>query len=180
MKARMLLLLAALPAALLAAEAQVPPTPMPAADQGAAVPAQPLSSHVMYDAAQLQWGDAPPALEKGAQVAVLSGDPGKPGPFTIRIKAPPGYKVARHWHPTDERVTVIEGDFSLRMGEGAGEHAHTFAPGGYAVLPARMQHVASTQGGAIVQIDSTGPFEINYVDPKDDPRNRMPSATANP
>ena len=108
MKARMLLLLAALPAALLAAEPQVPPTPMPAADQSAAMPAQPASAHVMYDAAQLQWGDAPPALEKGAQVAVLSGDPGKPGPFTIRIKVPAGFKVARHWHPTDERVTVME------------------------------------------------------------------------
>lgn len=180
MKTRSLLLLAALPAALLAAEPQMPPMPMPAPDQTAAAPAQSASAHVMYDAAQLQWGDAPPALEKGAQMVVLSGDPGKPGPFTIRIKAPAGFKVARHWHPSDERVTVIEGDFSLQMGEGAGEHSHTFAPGGYAVLPARMQHVASTQGGTIVQIDSTGPFEINYVDPKDDPRNRMPSATANP
>ena len=54
-----------------------------------------MSTHVMYDAAQLQWGDAPPALEKGAQVAVLSGDPGKAGPFVIRLKAPAGFKVAR-------------------------------------------------------------------------------------
>ena len=180
MKTRLLLLAALLPAALLAAEPPLSPTPTPAPDPMAATPAQSASAHVMYDAAQLQWGDAPPALEKGAQLAVLSGDPGKPGPFTIRIKVPAGFKVARHWHPTDERVTVIEGDFSLLMGEGAGEHSHTFAPGGYAVLPAHMQHVASTQAGAIVQVDSTGPFEINYVDPKDDPRNRMPSASANP
>ena len=178
MKTRLLLLAAALPAALLAAEPLKPPSPTQASDQMAAMPAQP--AHVMYDAAQLQWGEGPPALEKGAQLAVLSGDPGKPGPFTIRIKAPAGFKVARHWHPSDERVTVIEGDFSLQMGEGAGEHSHAFAPGGYAVLPAHMQHVASTQGGVIVQVDSTGPFEINYVDPKDDPRNRMPSATAHP
>ena len=178
MKTRLLLLAAALPAALLAAEPPMSPPPAQAPDQMAATPAQ--AAPVMYDAAQLQWGDAPPALEKGAQVAVLSGDPGKPGPFTIRIKVPAGYKVARHWHPSDERVTVIEGDFSLQMGEGAGEHSHAFAPGGYAVLPAHMQHVASTQGGGIVQVDSTGPFQVNYVDPKDDPRNRMPSATATP
>ena len=67
------------------------------------------SKHVMYDAAQLKWGDAPPALERGAQAAVLSGDPGSPGPFVLRLKFPAGYKVATHWHPTDEHVTVIEG-----------------------------------------------------------------------
>ena len=128
------------------------------------------SSHVMFDTDGLKWGPAPPSLPEGAQMAVLSGDPGKPGPFAVRLKTPAGYKVALHWHPSDERVTVLEGDFHLQMGTGAGEHAHAFAPGGYVVLPARMPHAASTQGGAIVQIDSTGPFEIHYVDAKDDPR----------
>ena len=32
---------------------------------------------------RIQWGPAPPVLPKGAQFAVLSGDPGKKGPFTI-------------------------------------------------------------------------------------------------
>lgn len=126
----------------------------------------------MYDAAQLQWADAPPALEKGAQMVVLSGDPGKAGLFAIRLKAPAGFKVALHWHPTDEEVTVLEGDFSLEMGEGSDKHAHTFGPGGYAMLPAKMQHAASTKNGATVQVEGMGPFEINYVDPKDDPRLR--------
>ena len=36
---------------------------------------------------QLQWGPAPSTLPKGAQFAVLAGDPGKAGPFTIRLKA---------------------------------------------------------------------------------------------
>ena len=175
MKNRLLLLAAALPAALLAAEPPMAPNPMPAPDQMAAMPAQPMSSHVMYDAAQLQWGDAPPALEKGAQMAVLSGDPGKSGWFVVRLKTPSGYKVAPHWHPTDERVTVIQGDFSLHMGAGASAHDHTFAAGGYAVLPARMQHAASTQGGGIVQVEGNGPFVINYVDLRDDPRVRAPA-----
>jgi hypothetical protein len=35
-----------------------------------------------------------------------------------------------------------------------------------------MQHEASTTTGAVVQIHGTGPFQINYVDAKDDPRNR--------
>ena len=34
----------------------------------------------------IKWAAAPPALPKGAQIAVLSGDPGKEGPFVIRLK----------------------------------------------------------------------------------------------
>ena len=56
------------------------------------------------------------------------------------------------------------------MGEAGSTHDGTFAPGDYVSLPANMQHEGSTKGGTVVQINSTGPFEITYVDPKDDPR----------
>ena len=128
------------------------------------------TQHAMIKAGQEQWGDAPAALPKGAQAVVLYGDPGKPGPFAIRIKAPAGYKVPAHWHPSDEMVTIIQGDFHLSMGEGASSHDSDFVPGDFVSLPAKMQHEASTKGGAVVQVSSTGPFEITYVDPKDDPR----------
>lgn len=157
-----LVLLSLLPLALLAA-------PHPKATKAGA------SAHVMVDAATLDWGPAPPGLPAGAQAAVLSGDPGKPGMFVLRLKAPAGYRVPRHWHPTDEHVTVLEGDFHLDMGTATDAHAHDFAAGGYAVLPAKMQHAASTNGGAIVQVSGMGPFAIHYVDPKDDPRNAKAS-----
>jgi quercetin dioxygenase-like cupin family protein len=128
------------------------------------------SPHVMVRAAATQWGDAPAALPRGAQAAVLSGDPGKPGAFTLRLKAPAGYRVPRHWHPTDEQVTVIEGSLSLSMGDGSDAHAADFVAGDYVLLPAKMLHEATTRDGAILQINSTGPFEINYVNPADDPR----------
>ena len=163
-----------LPMALCAGEPNPPPVPPPPGMPPApGMPSATMSKHVMYDSAQLKWGDPPAALERGAQAVVLSGDPGSPGPFVIRLKAPAGYKIATHWHPTDEQVTVIEGDFTLDMDvHGAGAHAHTFGPGGYALLPAKMHHAASTKRGAIVQVSGMGPFELNYVDPKDDPRQR--------
>ncbi|GAB3389677.1 cupin domain-containing protein [Lysobacter fragariae] len=142
----------------------------------AADPAAPMANHVMVKAATLQWGDAPPSLPPGAQAAVLSGDPGKEGPFTLRLKAPAGYRIPKHWHPTDEHVTVLEGDATLSMDEGAQAHSENFGPGDYVVLPAHMHHAASTKGGMIVQVQAMGPFEINYIDPKDDPRG--PPATA--
>ena len=51
----------------------------------------------------VQWGPALPVLPKGAQMAVLAGDPGKPGP-------------AAHQHPTAEAVRVIAGEFHFGMG----------------------------------------------------------------
>ena len=131
------------------------------------------AAHVMYEAGELKWGPAPPAFEPGAQAVVLSGDPGKPGLFVLRLKAPAGYKVATHWHPTDEYVTLLEGDLTLKMDEnGKGAHEHTFAPGGYVLLPAKMHHAASTRTGMTLQVSGMGPFELNYIDPKDDPRMR--------
>ena len=145
-------------------------TGAPAAEPATA-PAAP--SHVMARAADVAWGDAPPFLERGAQFALVSGDPGKAGSlFVIRLKMPAGYRIARHWHPGDEHVTVLEGSLTLSMGEAAKAHVETFAPGDYVLLPAQMQHEASTTTGAVVQIHGTGPFQINYVDAKDDPRNR--------
>jgi hypothetical protein len=41
----------------------------------------------------LKWGAAPPAFPKGAQLAVVSGDPSKEGLYVIRLKVPAGYKV---------------------------------------------------------------------------------------
>ena len=128
------------------------------------------TQHVALQAADIKWGDAPPAFERGAQMAVLSGDPGKPGPFVIRLKAPAGYKIANHWHPTDEQVTLLEGDATVQMNDGA--QKQTFSHGAFVLLPAQMHHAVATKGGMTVQVSAMGPFQLTYVDPKDDPRQR--------
>ena len=46
----------------------------------------------------IKWGPAPPSLPKGAEFAVLSGDPGKDGPYVVRLKMPAGYKIPAHNH----------------------------------------------------------------------------------
>lgn len=138
----------------------------------AASPAQAGTGHVVVDAAALKWGDAPPAFERGAQAVVLSGDPGKPGLFVLRLKAPAGYRIANHWHPTDEHVTLLDGDLALRMNDGT--QAQALAPGAYMLLPANMHHAVTTRTGMTVQVSGMGPFALTYVDPKDDPRTRSP------
>src|SRR6185436_16075646 len=105
------------------------------------------TGHVMVTPVQVKWADGPPFLKKGAKFTVLSGDPGAAGPFTIRLRLPAGYRIAPHWHPTDENVTVISGTFSLGMGDTFdAKAAKSLTPGGYALLPAEMHHFAWTEG----------------------------------
>jgi quercetin dioxygenase-like cupin family protein len=119
----------------------------------------------------LKWGPAPPSLPKGAQAAVLSGDPGKPGPFTIRLKFPPGFKVPAHNHPTFEAVTLISGSVTIGMGDKLDESkGEKLAPGGFIYLAEKTNHFAIANTESIVQINSEGPFNVNYVNPADDPR----------
>ena len=127
--------------------------------------------HTVYAAADLKWGPAPPSLPAGAQAALLEGDPAKPGPFTIRLKTPAVWKVAPHTHPTAEGITVISGTFALGMGPKFDEAAaREMTPGAFSIMPAAMQHYAWCKTECVVQIHSTGPFEIKYVNPADDPR----------
>ena len=122
---------------------------------------------------QLKWGPAPDALPKGAQIAVLSGDPTKDGLYVVRLRLPAGYKVPAHNHPTAEMVTVLTGKFHLGMGDKLDEKkAMLLTAGGFAEAPAKTNHYAWTTGPTVLQIHGQGPFEINYVNPADDPRGK--------
>ncbi len=125
----------------------------------------------------VQWAAVPPMLPEGAQIAVLDGDPGKAAPFTIRLRFPDGYTVPPHSHSTDEHVTVISGTLHLGMGDAIDRKAaQTLRSGGYATAPAQMNHYAWAGGETIVQIHAMGPFDITYVNPKDDPRTKTASS----
>jgi quercetin dioxygenase-like cupin family protein len=127
--------------------------------------------HAPVNPDQLKWGPAPPALPKGAQAVVLAGDPSKDGYYSVRLKAPAGYKVPPHFHPTDEHVTVISGSFHLGMGDAFDDKKGTaLKPGGFAVAPKGMHHYAWFTEESIIQVDGMGPFAITYVNPGDDPR----------
>jgi mannose-6-phosphate isomerase-like protein (cupin superfamily) len=121
--------------------------------------------------AGLTWGPAPPALPSGAKVAVVSGDPSKAGPFTIRIDMPPDYAVRPHHHPTVEELRVIEGTFHLGHGPKWDEKAfEAVAPDQLVSIQAKQPHFVHAASRVLIEVKSTGPFEFTYVDPKDDPR----------
>ena len=90
----------------------------------------------------------------------------------MRLKAPARLQNHAACHPTAERLTVISGSFKVGMGEKFDESSmQVMTAGSYVVLPAGMAHFAKGAQASIMQIDSEGPFQINYVNPADDPRN---------
>ena len=101
----------------------------------------------------LTWGDPPAGVAKGTpsvepggtlQYASMRGDPLKAGePFVIRLRCSNGYKVAPHWHPEDENIVVLQGAFSVGMGDTFEAPLLKDIPtGGYGLVPGRMKHFA--------------------------------------
>jgi len=129
-------------------------------------------AHTFITPTDIKWGDAPPTLPKGAKIAVLQGDPGKAGPFVIRLMAPAGeYKIAPHWHTQDEQLTVISWMLYIGFGDKFSKRAaHALPRGGFHFLPGKEHHYAFSEGRTVVQISGNGPFDINYIDPADDPQ----------
>ena len=121
----------------------------------------------------LRWMDGPPGLPAGAKFAVVSGDPGKEGKFTVQIKMPAGYAVPAHHHPTDERVSVLSGELRYGMGDKLDrDRAGTLNRGYHVVMQSGMNHWVFTKDPATIQVSAMGPFQITYVYPKDDPRTK--------
>ena len=117
------------------------------------------------------WGAAPPSLPSGAQAAVLHGNPGKEGPFVLRLRFPAGFVVPPHRHSKDELVTVISGRFSIIAGEKVDRTAFKpLPPASFINLPAGTAHFAIAETESVVQINGSGPFDITYANSKDDPR----------
>ena len=132
------------------------------------------ASHVLVPADKVQWGPAPPALPAGAQISVLEGNPSQKGDVTLRLKFPGNYTLPPHWHSMTERVTVLSGALNVGMGDKLDrEGSQTLQPGGFVSLPANMRHFAWTTSPTVVQINLQGPFDIFYVDPKDDPLKKL-------
>ena len=119
----------------------------------------------------IQWGGAPPFVAPGAQLTVLEGDPtANTGDFTVRLKMPDGYRIAPHWHPHRENVTVLSGTFKVGMGDNFdAAKMGSFPAGSFAYLDPDMHHYAMADGEVVVQVHGASPLQFNYLRPEDDP-----------
>ena len=130
----------------------------------------------LYPPTSMEWKAGPAAIPPGAKMAVLEGDPTKEGPFVVRFQFPDGYHIPPHTHPKTERVTVISGALYLATGESLDRNSARKLPAGsFGYWPAGMKHTAWSEGETIIQLHGVGPWQINYVNPADDPRNAKKS-----
>jgi quercetin dioxygenase-like cupin family protein len=126
----------------------------------------------LYPPTTIEWKAGPAAIPPGAKMAVLEGDPTKEGPFVVRFQFPDGYHIAPHTHPKTERVTVISGNLYLATGETLDRaNAKKLTAGSFGYWPAGMKHTAWSEGETVIQLHGIGPWQINYINPADDPRN---------
>ena len=105
-------------------------------------PAEPEASDkplaIAAAAADLKWGGCPPGMPEGCEIAVLHGDPAKPG-ADIFLKVPGGAAIPPHWHSSSERMTLVSGQLEVHY---KGAAPATLNPGNYAFGPARLPHRA--------------------------------------
>jgi quercetin dioxygenase-like cupin family protein len=121
----------------------------------------------------LKWGPAPDAFPAGAKMAVVKGDPTKSGEFVVLLSLPANYRIPPHWHPTDEHVRVVSGQFLVGMGDTL-DAAKTMklAAGDTGSMAGNMHHFAIAPVPTEISVRSPGPFAMTYVNPADDPRKR--------
>ena len=134
---------------------------------------QTADAHKIVLPQEIKWGPAPASLPAGAELAVLYGDPSKEGVFAMRLKAAKGYYIPPHTHPRPEINTVISGTVRLGMGETADHSkAQPLPVGSFFTLSPGMAHSVFFGEDTVVQVNTSGPWGINYVNPKDDPRQK--------
>ncbi len=117
------------------------------------------------------------AFPTSVRLAQLVGYPSQPGPYVIRVKVPSGVKLMPHRHPEDRIYTVMSGVFYIGLGDDFdGEAMTAFPPLSVIVLPGNTAHFHWAKSGEYVtQVTAVGPLGLEYLDPRDDPRNERAS-----
>jgi quercetin dioxygenase-like cupin family protein len=141
-------------------------------------PATASGSSMIVEPGSEKWGDVPaaamvgtPSVEMGGtvRVAVLQGDPMTAvHAYTLRLSCTDGTKIAPHWHPTTENVTVIKGTAAVGMGSNWDDAAlKDVSTGGFFWAAPHMKHFAQCKGDTILQVHGIAPFVLNFIGPGD-------------
>jgi quercetin dioxygenase-like cupin family protein len=108
-----------------------------------------------------QGGFAMPGMEQ----ANLVGDPKKPGPYTLRLKFPAGYRLAPHTHPDAREVTILSGTFYTGYGERWDNASLKELPAGsFYTEPANMAHFIEVREPVLIQVSGVGPSTRKFLE----------------
>ncbi|HZH40672.1 MAG TPA: cupin domain-containing protein [Gemmatimonadales bacterium] len=121
----------------------------------------PMADHVVVTPDQLHWTP----YYAGGEQAILLGDPGRPGPYVLRVRFPAGLHIPPHYHLDNRIVQVLSGTMYFALGESGDTTKMRAIPAGSMwTEPARMIHYAWTGNGEVVlQVVGTGPTGTTSV-----------------
>jgi len=111
---------------------------------------------VVRTATELEWTDN--TAIKGAQQAVLWGDPSKESYGALK-KVPAGAVLPPHTHSSLTRFVVLGGTLSFSLGSAP---ARVLGPQAYGSIPGGVRHSATCQAGADCVYFETSPAAYDF------------------
>jgi hypothetical protein len=116
--------------------------------------------------AEMKWTSQGSLAAPGMEQLNLVGDPAKPGPYTLRLKFPKGFKVAPHTHPGSREVTILSGTFATGYGEKVDTANLKILPAGsFYTEPANVPHYIEIKEDVVLQLSGMGPSQRRFVNP---------------
>jgi quercetin dioxygenase-like cupin family protein len=120
---------------------------------------------------EMKWSPQGALALPGMEQTNLVGDPAKPGPYTIRLTFPAGYKVAAHTHPDSREVTILSGTWYTGYGDKFDtEKLKALPAGSFYTEPANVSHFVEVREPVLVQVSGMGPSGRKFVNPADNPK----------
>ena len=102
-----------------------------------------------------------PLGDSAFEISILYTNPTTQATYLV-IRGPGNQHVPRHWHSSNESITVVNGTFV--MAHDGSDDKTVLTPGGFAYMPAKMIHEAWTgDGGATYFITVDGKWDVNFV-----------------
>jgi quercetin dioxygenase-like cupin family protein len=97
--------------------------------------------------------------------AFVQGAQEQPGPFTFRVRAAAGHRLAPHTHPDDRVITVIRGTYWSAVGDRWDDaKLIAFPAGSFYVVPAGVPHYSAVlEGETEFQESGIGPSRNDMV-----------------
>ena len=133
--------------------------------------AQTLPSVLALTPSEMKWSAQGVFAVRGMEQLNLIGDPTKPGPYTLRLKFPKGYKIAPHSHPDAREVTILSGVFATGYGDKVDPANLKILPAGsFYTEPANLPHYIEIVEDVVLQVSGIGPSQRVFVNPEDRPK----------
>src|SRR5258708_4105529 len=120
---------------------------------------------------EMKWQSQGGLAAAGMEQLNLVGDPAKPGPYTLRLKFPKGFRIAPHTHPDSREVTILSGTYATGYGEKFDPAALKILPAGsFYTEPANVPHYIEIEEEVVLQVSGTGPSGRKFVDRPEGPK----------